>query len=121
MESIETTLEYMSQVIDLTGVAILIFGFIKMLFKYLRSELLQNLLNTPIYLLQKIRCEVGVYILLALDFLIVSDIIGTVKDVSQNELIELGIMMVLRTGIGYFLGKEVNEIREEKLITQTKK
>ena len=113
MELLEMPLEIITQFIDLTGVVILILGFVKMLIKYLRTELIKNLLHTPIFLLQKIRCEVGIYILLALDFLIASDIIGTVKEVSQEELIELSIKILLRTGIGYFLGKEVKEIHEE--------
>ena len=114
MESLEVGLEFITRFIDLTGVAILILGFIKMLIKYVRTELIKGLLHTPILLLQKIRCDVGIYILLSLDFLIASDIIGTVKEVSQEELIELSIMILLRTGIGYFLGKEVKEIHQQE-------
>ena len=114
MESLKEVLVLIARFIDLTGVTILILGFIKMLIKYVRSELTKGLLHTPIFLLQKIRCDIGIYILLALDFLIASDIIGTVKEVSQQELIELSIMILLRTVIGYFLGKEVKEIHEQE-------
>ena len=114
MESLEEALVIIARFIDLTGVTILILGFIKMLIKYVRTELTKDLLHTPIFLLQKIRCDGGIYILLALDFLIASDIIVTVKKVSPEELIELSIMILLRTGIGYFLGKEVKEIHEQE-------
>lgn len=69
--------------------------------------------KTPILEIQKIRCELGVYILLALDFLIASDIIHTIMDITTEQLIELSAMIVLRTGIGFFLGKEIDEIHRK--------
>ena len=100
-----------ADIIDLIGVAILLFGFLKMLIKYVVIEF-GDLMSTPIKKLQKIRCEMGIYILMALDFLIASDIINTVTDLNQEQLIELSIMIVLRTAIGYFLAKEVAEIEK---------
>lgn len=118
MEGIKNILSLVAEVIDFIGVAILLFGFIKILFKYVRTES-RNILNTPIRLLQKIRCELGIYILLALDFLIASDIIQTTTELSQEKLIELSVMILLRTAIGFFLGKEVDEI--ESKTTKTEK
>ena len=109
MEAIKTFLQWVGDIIDIIGILVLLFGFIKMLFKYLRTEI-RNLLNTPIKSLQRIRSEIGIYILLALDFLIASDIIRTVMDVDREQLIELSILIALRIAIGYFLGKEVEEI-----------
>ena len=71
----------------------------------------KNILSTPIRLLQQIRCELGIYILLALDFLIASDIIQTITDLSQEQLIKLSVLILLRTTIGFFLGKEIDEIK----------
>ncbi|MFT7249324.1 MAG: putative membrane protein [Arcticibacterium sp.] len=51
------------------------------------------------------------YILLALDFLIASDIIHTISELRQEQLIELAVMIALRVSIGHFLGKEINEIQ----------
>lgn len=112
MELIKNILLIVAEVIDFIGVSILLFGFIKILFKYIRVES-KNILNTPIRLLQKIRCEIGIYILLALDFLIASDIIQTITELSQEQLIELSVMILLRTAIGFFLGKEVDEIESK--------
>jgi len=56
----------------------------------------------------------GVYILLALDFLIASDIIHTIIDIDTEKIIELSAMIVLRTGIGYFLGKEIEDINNKE-------
>ena len=114
MEIIKNILSVVAEIIDLIGILILLFGFTKVLFKYIRAEF-KNILNTPIRLLQQIRCEIGIYILLALDFLIASDIISTVTDLSQEQLIELSVMILLRTAIGFFLGKEVDEIESKNI------
>jgi uncharacterized membrane protein len=60
-----------------------------------------------------LRNILGTYIIISLDFLIVSDIIHSVISPVTSELINLGIIVVLRTSIGYFLGKELNELRKE--------
>ncbi len=109
---IKDVFKVIAEVIDIIGVTILIFGFAKLLIKYLGKEFLDHPFKTPIVDIQKIRCELGVYILLALDFLIASDIIHTIMEITQKQLIELTAMIVLRTGIGYFLGKEINELSE---------
>lgn len=113
MHHVQEILTTIAEVIDIIGVIILLYGFSKMFLRYLIAEF-RSIKNTPIRTLQSIRCEIGIYILLALDFLIASDIIHTVTELSQGQLIELSVMIVLRTAIGYFLGKEVEEIEKLK-------
>ncbi len=110
MHTIENILQWIARVIDLIGITILIYGFSKLLFKYLLIEA-KNIKQTPLRKIQAIRCELGIYILLALDFLITSDIIHTISDLNQEQLIELSVMIVIRIAIGYFLGKEIEEIQ----------
>lgn len=114
METIKSFLAQTAEIIDIVGVSILLFGFAKILFKYIVTEF-KHFQNTQIRLLQKIRCEIGIYILLTLDFLIASDIIHTISELSQSQLIELSIMIVLRIAIGYFLGKEIDEIESRTI------
>ena len=57
-----------------------------------------------------LRSTLGIYIIVALDFLIISDIIHSVVKPEFNELINLGIIVVLRTSIGFFLGRELMEL-----------
>lgn len=109
MEELKSVLKFLAEIINLVGVGILLFGFAKVLIKYFKTEF-KEFRATPVRKLQQIRCEIGIYILLALDFLIAADIIQTVTELSQTQLIELSVMIVLRTAIGYFLGKEVGEI-----------
>ena len=111
MEKVKIVFLFIAEIIDIVGITILIFGFTKVMLKYAKSEF-KNILETSVQSLQQIRCELGIYILLALDFLIASDIIHTISDLNQEELIELTVMIFIRTIIGYFLGKEIIEIRE---------
>jgi uncharacterized membrane protein len=114
MEWIKEIFLLIAEVIDIIGIAILIFGFSKLLIKYLGKEFLKHPFRTPLTEIQKIRCELGIYILLALDFLIASDIIHTIMKITKEQLIELSVMIILRIAIGYFLGKEIEEIHNKE-------
>jgi uncharacterized membrane protein len=111
---IHNILKSNAKVIDLIGISILIYGFLKLLIKYVLIEI-KNIKQTAIKKTPSIRCELGMYILLALDFLIASDIIHTISELRQEQLIELAVMIALKVSIGHFLGKEINEIQNTTL------
>jgi len=52
--------------------------------------------------------------LLSLNFLIASDIFNTIMEITLEQLIELSVMIILRIAIGYFLGKEIQEIHQKE-------
>ncbi len=56
-----------------------------------------------------IRYEIGFHLLLGLEFLIAADIVRTIIKPSLDELAILGGIVVIRTVISYFLGKEINQ------------
>jgi len=112
MEHLKSALEAISLGIDLAGISILLFGFIKGIILYVKSELQRPGGGSEVSLIQELRCKIGLYILLALDFLIASDIIHSTVNKELKDLYELGIIVLLRTAIGYFLGKEIREIQE---------
>ena len=114
MDLIKEIFLFIAEIIDIIGITILIFGFAKLLVKYVRKEFLKHPFRTPITDIQKIRCELGIYILLSLDFLIASDIINTIMEITLEQLIELSVMIILRIAIGYFLGKEIQEIHQKE-------
>jgi len=110
MENLLQIFTPVAEVINLIGISILVFGFTKELFKYLYVEVKDGIMHTPLKAIQKIRRQIGVYILLALDFLIASDIILSIVDLSMDELIRLAVTIAIRIAISYFLGKEINEL-----------
>jgi len=56
----------------------------------------------------RIRHTVGAYLLLGLEFLIAADIIRTIVKPTLEELAILGGIVIIRTIISYFLGKEIS-------------
>ena len=60
------------------------------------------------------RLELGGYILTALEFMIVSDIIHTALTRKIEELYFLALLVVIRTAIGYFLNMELKEIEKQE-------
>lgn len=61
------------------------------------------------YRYEYIRKEFTNKILFTLELLIVGDILGTVRNPTVNDLILVGVIVVIRTILGYFLSKEVKE------------
>ncbi|MDX1939870.1 MAG: DUF1622 domain-containing protein [Saprospiraceae bacterium] len=100
LENVIEFVEIISAIVLLTGFAKGIIGFIISEWKYLRRKIERvNLLE--------LRPVVGNYILLGLDFYIVSDILSTMLKPELEELISLTVIGLLRTVIGYFLAKEI--------------
>lgn len=105
--------EWLERIADLVGIAILAIGFLRgfLLFLQLEWDRLRGQKEaSEIFALRNV---LGSYIIIALDFLIVSDIVHSVVSPELDELFNLGIIVVLRTAIGHFLGKELQELRHE--------
>jgi uncharacterized membrane protein len=64
--------------------------------------------------IRDIRVFLGHYILLGLEFMIVSDIIHSFLQPDLQSLSQLGILVVIRTMIGFFLGKELEAAAHEE-------
>ena len=108
------TFEVMAVGIDLIGVAIIIFGFNVALLKLL-SALLQGAgLRRGLGNIAEARRTLGAYILTGIEFMIASDIIHTVITRELTDLIFVGLLVVIRTAISFFLGKEIAELEHRE-------
>jgi uncharacterized membrane protein len=112
MAVIRTLLEYLSTGVEWFSVMVLMIGFVKGLYAFLRSEASLPDQRDSFEKISLLRPQLGNYILLGLDFYIVSDIISSMLHAELNELISLGIIVALRTAIGFFLGKELREFNQ---------
>lgn len=112
-------LTYLSIVLDGFSVLILIIGvifalvdFIKLfIHKYTRQEHAEanNLIKNAL----------GSYILLSLEVLIAADIIDSIVHPTLEDILKLGLVVIIRTIISYFLNKEI-ESTERAIIQKTK-
>jgi len=106
--------EWTAKIIEAIGVIILLLGFSRGFVKYLQLELNRLKGGKGIFsAIQIVRCDIGLYILLALDFIIASDIISSLIHTNLEELLNLGIIVIIRAVIGYFLSKEIDEIHQK--------
>jgi len=109
---IEFLLEIIIAIIYIAWIVILILGFIKSLFKFIKTIFKKN---TDSYGHEnEIRMFLWTYTLLWLDFIIIADIIHSVINTEIQQLYSLGIIVIIRIAIAYFLGKELKEIKEKK-------
>ena len=58
------------------------------------------------------RMAFGGWLVVALEFQLAADIVGTIVAPTTAHLVELGAIAVIRTFLNYFLGKELKEERE---------
>ena len=61
----------------------------------------------------------GGWLVVALEFQLAADIVGTIIAPTTAQLIELGVVAVIRTFLNYFLGKELKE-EDDLLRSRTK-
>ncbi|MGW9685495.1 DUF1622 domain-containing protein [Flagellimonas sp. 2504JD1-5] len=110
MEQIKDGLSLLSEIVSYIGVVVLMYGFAKGLIQLIKTEVTLKRKDDFFGSIQNVRSKIGLYILLALDFLIAADIIDSVIHRTIDELTKLGIVIAIRIAIGYFLGKEITEI-----------
>ena len=104
-------LQRLSNGIEILSAVVLLVGFAKGMWGFLLHEWrdIRDANARAEEGIAALRPKVGNYILLGLDFYIVSDILSSMLHPEWQELVSLAIIGLLRTTIGYFLGKEIAE------------
>lgn len=104
------------EIIDLVTILIIFYSFLVAVCSFVAHHT-HKAFNWPKHSkkLSTIRVKLGEYLLLALEIFICADIILSVKDPSVEHLMQLGVIVLIRILIAYFLQKEIFEIEEHKL------
>ena len=114
MEYANEMLEYVAIGADWVGLAILLIGAIKFLSSYIEFEFKSLAGRDCAIQIQKLRLPLGSYILLSLEFMIISDIINSMLSRTVNDFLLLALLVAIRTAIGFFLGQDIKETREQQ-------
>ena len=98
--------------VDLCAIAILLLGALRFVVTFLRAELTRDarLRGDTI---ARDRIALGRYIMAALELLIVSDIIHTALSLALADLLFLGLLVLIRSLISYFLERELTGLERE--------
>jgi uncharacterized membrane protein len=95
---------FFALILGIVGAALIIYGGLKAIVKVLMLEIKRGS-----YTYNQIRRELTDKIVFGLEFLIAADILTTITTPTQQELINLGVVVVIRTILGYFLSREAAE------------
>lgn len=104
---------YIVLTLNLFSIVILLVGVIKALFGFVMNEGRGGNRFDVAEKNNKIKIYLGSYILLSLEVLIASDIIETIMNPSLDDILILAGIVVIRTTISYFLGKEIEVATKE--------
>ena len=97
MELLEHLFEYVALAIDLIGIGIILWGFSLSFKDWLILEMSKGETMGFLQGTRMIRCQLGTYLLLGLEFMIASDIIHSFISRSPDDLLFLGLIVVIRT------------------------
>ena len=112
-ETLFHIIDFAALIVEAISAVILLIGFLKILYRYMRVELGSKDFDQTVRRINFLRHDIGTYILLGLDFYIIADILASMTAPDMDELIRLGVIVLLRTIIAFFLGREVMEIEEQ--------
>ncbi|HII01990.1 TPA: DUF1622 domain-containing protein [Methanosarcinaceae archaeon] len=103
--------EFQGLILDAFNLFFSFVGSLLIIYGGLRSTaeiILLEVFRKP-YNYQNIRKELTNKIVFGLEFFIAADVLETVLNPTQEELLLLGTVVLIRTILGYFLSKEVTE------------
>ena len=93
--------------IDLFAILVMLVGVLRFAAAFPGAE---RLGNGRIAAIDTARMQLGRYILAGLELMIVSDIIETALSLQLSDLVFLGLLVLIRSAISYFLDREMSEI-----------
>jgi uncharacterized membrane protein len=102
-------LEWAAVVVDGVGVLVMLTGFTIAIANFIAS-LWRSGPADRTRSIQLIRCNLGTYLVFALELMIVSDLLHSVMSHQLEDLYFLAALVALRTTIAYFLNKEIQEL-----------
>ena len=105
-------LEGASAAIDVLAILLLLVGTIRLILGVARAELSRKGTDR-MRRANRARIELGRYILAGLELLIVSDIIHSALSLAVSDLVYLGLLVLIRSLISYFLDRELGQLRQE--------
>ncbi len=114
MEQAKTVLETIALTIDLVGIAILVYAALKFIVHFLGFEIKRLRGLACVEAIRDLRLQLGSYILLSLEFIIISDVINTAISRNVDDLLALGLLVVIRVALSFFLGRELNEVKAQE-------
>jgi uncharacterized membrane protein len=110
LPQLAAALEWAAAFIEACAIAILILGFLRFFYHFARAELRRAPKVEGTSEVAAARIVLAHYILSALEVFIVADLIMLVLSLSMESLLFLAVLVLVRTGISYFLEHEIRAL-----------
>ncbi len=95
------------------SVLVMLWGFVGFIKEFIIYKLKRNPRHDFLWYAQSLRLHLGTYIILALELMIIADVIETIFSQTYTHLIRLSAIVIIRTVLSYFLGREISEAKED--------
>ena len=112
-EKLQQAIEWIANATDFVAAVIILIGFGRAMVAFVRAELGPGRARWSD--LQGVRCVLGTYLLLGIEFMIISDILHSCVHRDLDSLYALGLLVVIRTVISFFLAKELEGVHREQV------
>lgn len=114
-EAIIEALEVLTIVVDGVGCAILLFTVVKFVLHYAAFEFQRLRGIDCLRHFRDIRLELPSHVILAIDFMVISDVIHSGLAQTRDSLITLGLFVLIRSVLAFFLGLDMKDVRKEAI------
>jgi uncharacterized membrane protein len=112
--AIGNAVQWLRLIVETTGAVIIGMGVVAATYQFIRA-----LFPPRIDGFNQIRLTLARFLALALEFQLGADILSTAIAPSWNQIGKLGAIAVIRTGLNYFLTREMREENQEKSEAET--
>ena len=109
MEIVEHSAEFLADIIDLVVVALFAIWLLIITFLAVRADITGR---APSKITTDIRLGLAPLILLALELLIISDILHSIASRTLEDLAIVGGLVVIRVAMAYFLDREIRHLQD---------
>ena len=106
-------LEWLVAAIELFAIVVLLLGAVRFVIGFVQAEVAFRDDLRRVRGINQERVELGRYILAGLEILIVADIIHTALSLAMADLVFLGLLVIIRSVISFFLDRELAEVKRE--------
>jgi uncharacterized membrane protein len=109
-ESFRTVASYVALMLESLVVLTVAFGAIEAVYRIAKAALVSHSSNWD---RRAVWLRFAVWILLSLEFALGADIVRTAIAPTWEDIGKLGVIAAIRTGLGFFLSKDLESVEEE--------
>ncbi len=112
MHILDQVVEWLEIIVSIAASIVMVWGFAVSIVSFVKVSLGQTG-KSRMMGLQVARCNLGMNLVFALELLIIADLLHTIVSRSMEDMIMVGLLVIIRTVIAFFLNKEIQDIGME--------